>query len=236
MTRTASAQALRPAGPLLLLAALVLLAPAARAEAAAKAGPATAAVRKANDGLRVSLKKMVAAKGADWEKARGEARAAVASLLDFEALAEGTLGKRWKERSAAEKKRYVEAMRAAMEASYLSRMQGKVTVDEVKVEYLSETEKNGHPIVATRLIAGADSASIDYLMEKTGAKKQRAIDVITEGVSLAEIYREQIDLLWPKKGFEGVVTAFEKKAKRFEADLVARRAEGAGAAPVKAAK
>ncbi len=227
MTRAA-----RRSATLLAIAACFLLAPAI---SAAKVSPNTDAVRKANDALRVALKKMVAAKGADWDKAREQARVAVSSLLDFDALAEGTLGKRWGELKPPERKRYVDAMRSAMEASYLARMQSRseavkaaseaekqAKIDEVKVEYLGEERKDGHPLVRTKFTAGEDSAAIDYVLDK-GGKKPRAIDVITEGVSLAETYREQITQLWPKKGYEGVVTAFEKKAKRFEADLEAKR-------------
>jgi ABC-type transporter MlaC component len=211
-------------------ALLFLLATApegARAAAKAPSTP-TEAVQQANDALRVALKKLTAAKGAAWEKARDEARGAVASLLDFEALAEGTLGKHWAELKPPERTRYVAAMRAAMEASYLSRMQGKVSVEEVKVNYLGEEKKAGRPIVKTQFVAGKDVAAIDYVFASD--KKLHAVDVLTEGVSLAETYRESIAGLWPKKGFDGVVAAFDKKAKRFEAELEEKRKQAAPAA------
>ena len=208
------------------------------------AGPATAAVKKASDHLRDTIKKLAEAKDVDWQKARDEARRAVSSLLDFEALAEGTLGLKWAEVSKvkADKERYVKAMQSAMEASYLSRMQGKAeaatdkvketsaadkkkAVDEVKIAYLGETtSKDGKPVVHTTVTAGKDSVSIAYVMARVGkAKEWKAVDLITEDISLAETYREQITSLWPKKKFEGVVAAFEKKAKRFEAELEEKR-------------
>jgi ABC-type transporter MlaC component len=140
----------------------------------------------------------------------------------------------------SDKERYVKAMQSAMEASYLSRMQGsadkvkdvsekdkKKAVDDVKIEYLGETtSKDGKPVVHTKVTAGKDSVSIAYVMAKVGpekAKAWKAVDLITEEISLAETYREQITSLWPKKKFEGVVAAFEKKAKRFEAELEEKR-------------
>jgi ABC-type transporter MlaC component len=214
------------------LAAALLLALAAAPGAAEAAGKApatpTEAVHQANDALRAALKKLSAAQGPAWEKARDEARAAVASLLDFEALAEGTLGKHWSELKQPERTRYVASMRAAMEASYLSRMQGKLSVEEVKVNYLGEEKKAGRPIVKTQFVAGKDVAAIDYVFASD--KKLRAVDVLTEGVSLAETYRESIAGLWPKKGFDGVVAAFDKKAKRFEAELEEKRKQAAPAA------
>jgi ABC-type transporter MlaC component len=210
------------------LVACCLFASAAFPAGEARGGPATEAVRKSNDALRAALKKMSAAKGPGWSKARDEARSAVGSLIDFDALAESTLGKHWAELKAPERKRYVEGMRSAMEGSYLTRMEGKTSVDEVKVDYLGEEEKDGHPLVHTRFTAGQDAVAIDYVLDKSA--RRRAIDVITESVSLAESYREKINELWPKKGFEGVVSAFEKKARRFDADLQAKH-EGEGVAP-----
>ena len=204
------------------------------------AGPATAAVKKASDHLRDTIKKLAEAKDVDWHKAREEARKAVATLLDFESLAEGTLGLKWAEVSKvkADKERYVKAMQSAMEASYLSRMQGsadkvkdvtekdkKKAVDDVKIDYLGETtNKDGKPVVHTTVTAGKESVNVAYVMAKVGKEKVwKAVDLITEDISLAETYREQITSLWPKKKFEGVVAAFEKKAKRFEAELEEKR-------------
>jgi len=215
-------------------AALALVAFAAPAIYAAT-GAATAAVKSANDTIRVALKKMVAAKGTPgWAAARTEARAAVGSLLDFDSLAKSTLGAHWDEIKPAERTRYVEAIRSAMEASYLSRMQGKVAVDEVKVDYLGEEPAKGgagNTIVHTHFMYGTDTAKLDFVMASAGKGKPRAIDVITEDVSLAETYQEQISSLWPKKGIEGVTAAFEKKAKRLEADLEA--AQSSAAAPAR---
>lgn len=194
---------------------------------AASAGPATDAVKSGNDVLRGAIRRMVKAKGDAYEKARAEARTAVSGLLDFDALAAATLGKRWDGLKPAERARYVESMRGAMEASYLARMGGDVDVDAVKVEYLGEEAKTNGVVVKTKVAKGKDAVQIDYLVPAKAekGKKLRAIDLFTEEVSLAETYREQINALWPKKGFDGVVAAFDKKKKRFEQELQDRSKE-----------
>ncbi len=215
----------RAAGVIALLGLLMIAHPAMAA-----AGPSTAAIKSANDSIRVALKKMVAARGtAGWATARNEARDAVGTLLDFEALAKSTLGAHWDELKAPERTRYVSAIRSAMEANYLTRMQGKVSLDEVKVDYLGEEPKGSSTLVHTHFGYGSDGAKLDFVMAAEKNKKPRAIDVITEEVSLAETYQEQIAQLWPKKGIDGVTAAFEKKAKRLEADLEAAQAAGAAA-------
>lgn len=183
-------------------------------------GPATAAIKAANDSLRTAIKKMSNAKGPAYDKARDEAKAAVGSLIDFDAVAQATLGKRWDELKPPQHARYIAAVRGAMEASYLSKMRGKMAVDDVKVAYLGEEPKDAHTLVKTKFTYGEDVASLGFVVTKAEkGKKARAIDVITEDVSLVETYRDQIKSLWAKKGFEGVAAAFEKKKAMFEKEL-----------------
>ena len=187
--------------------------------AVAQAGSASAAVQKAQENVRTALDSWFKSEGPARAKAKEKARAAVASLIDFDALAKSTLGKKWDELKPAERKRYTEALRGAMEANYLAKMrQGKSTdVDKVKTEVLGEEQKEGKTLVHTKVHSGEDSAAIDYVMEK-GPKGWRAEDVVTEGVSLADNYREQVRKIMAKKNFDAVVTALEKKRKALEAE------------------
>lgn len=194
-------------------AVLLSLAPA-RARAAAPG--AAAAVEASNQKLRASLRTFYKSKGPAREKARAQARAAVGGLLDFNAFAKATLGKRWETISPAERARYTSAMKGAMEANYLAKMQsGNVDVAQVKSEVLGEEQQGEHTLVKTRIHSGSDTASVDYVMAR-GQGAPRAVDVITEGVSLVETYRDQINTLYPKKGLNGVIEAFERVRKRAE--------------------
>ena len=200
--------------------------------AAAQVTP-SAAVKEANDRVRADITAYLKASGKPREKARAKARAAVGELIDFETLSRATLGKKWDELKAADRKRYETALRSAMEANYLSKMEkGKPgDAEKVKTEILSEEKQGENTLVKTKVTSGDDSASIDYLMAKQ-AKGYRAVDVITESVSLAETYREQVGKLLAKKGLDGVIAALEKKRRALEAGS----AGSAGAAPAGEAK
>ena len=187
--------------------------------AVAQPGSAAAAVQKTQDGVRKSLNAWFKSAGPARAKARAQARNAVADLIDFDELSKSTLGKEWDKLKPADRRRYTDALKGAMEANYLAKMrQGNSSeVDKVKSEVLGEEQQGEKVIVHTRVQSGQDSAAIDYLMEKR-PKGWRAVDVITEGVSLADTYREQVAKLLPKKGFDGVVSALEKKRKALEAE------------------
>jgi ABC-type transporter MlaC component len=161
------------------------------------------------------LRKFYRSRGPHRERARREARQAVDALLDLGAFAKATLSKHWVSLTPAERARYTKAMKGAMEANYLAKMQsGSVDIDQVKIEIVGE-EKGDRTVVKTKVHSGADTVQVDYLMVDT-KKGPRAIDVITEGVSLVETYRDQINTLLPKKGLNGVIDAFDRVRKRAE--------------------
>jgi phospholipid transport system substrate-binding protein len=195
-----------------LLASIVLA-------AAVSSGTASASVEASQERVRSALDVWFKSEGPARARAREKARAAVGELIDFDALAKATLGKKWDEVSAKDRARFTSALRGAMEANYLARMrQGKTSdVAKVKSTVLAEEQKEGRTLVRTKVQSGEDSAAIDYLMDK-GPRGWRAVDVITEDVSLADTYREQVAKIMARKNFEAVITALEKKRKVLEAE------------------
>ncbi len=126
------------------------------------------------------------------------------------------MGKHWPQLTAEQRVRYTNALRGAMEANYLSKMQqGQVDMSKVRNEILGETKQGDKTLVKTRVVTGKDSAEVDYLLERT-KKGWKAVDVITEGVSLVDTYREQVNRIIPKKGVNGVIDALERAKKRLE--------------------
>jgi phospholipid transport system substrate-binding protein len=189
----------------------------------AASGSATAAVQASNDRVRAALQRYFDAQGAAREKARNDARASVGALLDFDALAKATMGKHWSELTAQQRKRYTDALRGAMEANYLSKMeQGEVDLSKVQNQILGESIEGDRTIVQTKVQAGKDTAAVDYALVR-GPKGWRAVDVITEGVSLVDTYKDQVNKLLPKKGVDGVISALERAKKRIEDEEAQRK-------------
>jgi phospholipid transport system substrate-binding protein len=198
--------------------------------AAVEAASASAAVQRTQEKVRSSLTAWFKSEGPARARAREQARKAVAELIDFDALAKSTLGKKWDGLTPKERARYTAALKGAMEANYLAKMRPAKSsdVDRIRTEVLGEEQQGAYTVVHTKVHSGEDSASIDYVMEK-GPKGWRAVDVITEGVSLAETYREQIAKLLQKKTLNDVIATLERKRKQLEADLD-KPAQSAGAA------
>jgi len=187
--------------------------------AAVPPGPASAAVQRTQDKVRSALSTWFKSEGQARTRAREQARKAVSELIDFDALARSTLGKKWDEIKPADRSRYTAALKGAMEANYLAKMrQGKSTdVDRIRSEVTGEDVQGGKTVVHTKVNSGEDTAAIDYVMEKR-PKGWRAVDVITEGVSLVETYREQVAKILAKKTLNDVIAALDRKRKALEAE------------------
>ena len=187
--------------------------------AAAQPGSPSAAVRSTQDKVRSSLDAWFNSQGPARARAREQARKAVGELIDFDALAKATLGKKWEEIKPADRSRYTAALKGAMEANYLAKMrQGKKTdIGRIRTEITGEEQQGTHTVVHTKIDSGGETAAIDYVMELR-PKGWRAVDVITEGVSLAETYREQVAKILAKKSLNEVIAALDRKRKTLEAD------------------
>jgi len=187
---------------------------------AVQAGSASAAVQSTQEKVRASLTAWFKSQGPARTRAKEQARKAVAELIDFDTLAKETLGKKWNELSPKDRARYTAALKGAMEANYLAKMrQGEsADVERLRIEVLGEEPQDGRVLVQTKVHSGEDTVAIDYVMEK-GPKGWRAVDVITEGVSLAETYREQVGKLLQKKTITDVMATLERKRKQLEAAL-----------------
>ena len=122
-------------------------------------------------------------------------------------------------RSDSDRSRYTAALKGAMEANYLAKMrQGKKTdIGRIRTEITGEEQQGTHTVVHTKIDSGGETAAIDYVMERR-PKGWRAVDVITEGVSLAETYREQVAKILAKKSLNDVIAALDRKRKTLEAD------------------
>src|SRR2546428_5631613 len=136
--------------------------------AAVQPGSASAAVQHTQEKVRSSLNAWFKAQGPARARAREQARKAVGELVDFDALARSTLGKKWEEIKPADRSRYTAALKGAMEANYLAKMrQGKGTdVERIRTEIIGEEQQGSHTVVDTKVHSGRDTAAGEYAMGK----------------------------------------------------------------------
>lgn len=194
---------------LVALAILLALPSLARAD---KAGPASAAVKTANETIDGLLKQKVAAGSDDEKKLAAKVTDSVRAFLDIDELGKRAMGDQWTKLKPDQQKTYLETLRGLIEANYVKGLRSNL---DYTVEYTGETaDKDGNITVTTKIKASRKNKpytiAVDYITVKDGAK-YRAFDVVTDGVGLVENYKMMFAKIVARDGFDGLIKRMKDK-------------------------
>jgi len=158
----------------------------------AYAGPATDEVKA----KQTALYDLLAKPGTEKKVA-----ATFDEVLDYDTIAQGSLGSEWANRSDAEKAQFSDLLKQLVRRSYERNIKKTLNYN---IEYTAEAPKGSQIVVSTKAVSKtdkrADPVEIDYtLAQKDG--KWRIQDIKTDGVSLVSSYRSQFTKIIKKDGF-----------------------------------
>ncbi len=168
----------------------------------AHAGPATDAVKSKQTSLYDLLSKPGTEK---------KVSATFDEVLDYDTLAQSSLGSEWANRSDAEKAQFSELLKQLVRKSYERNIKKTLGYN---IEYTTETSSGSQMVVATKAVSKtdkrADPVEIEYkLAEKNG--KWMIQDIKTDGVSLVSSYRSQFTKIIKKDGFPTLIQKMKDK-------------------------
>lgn len=168
----------------------------------AYAGPATDEVKAKQATIYAEV-----AKGGDSAKTTK----LLDEILDHDAIAQGSLGSEWANRSDAEKAQFSELLKQLVRRSYERNIKKTVNYN---IEYTAETPKGSQFVVSTKAVSKtdkrADPVEIDYTLAEKGGK-WRIQDIKTDGVSLVSSYRSQFTKIVKKDGFPTLIQKMKDK-------------------------
>ena len=174
--------------------------------ATAFAGPAEDVLKAKQSALITELKK--------GKTASAKVDEIFDSFIDYEALAQDSLGQYWDERSDAEKKEFTELLKKLVRDAYRKNLKKTLKYD---VEYKGEDQAKKGVLVKTvaksKTNAREEPLSIDYAMHEGGGK-WTVYDIVTEGSSLVGNYRSQFARTIKKQGFAELMKKMKKKAEK----------------------
>ncbi len=187
-------------------------APAAAEIAKAATGPATTAVKSANETIAGLLKQKPAAGSKEEKELATKVTTSVRNFLDIDQLGKRAMAANWEKLSAAQQTEFLGLLRALIEDNYIRGLRANLAYS---VEYTGEQpDKAGNKIVETKISASRKGRPITIavgyvLVEEKG--KFRAWDVKTDGVSLVDNYRTMFDKIIKKDGAAGLIAKMKKK-------------------------
>lgn len=169
-------------------------------------------LKKANQKIEKILDQKLG-KGADAEKKRDDKlKKVVDGFLDFDALAQKSLGKHWKERTDEEKAEFKKLFRELVQKNYLKQIHEKADYDVIyDDEEIEESSATVNTTVKAKNKKGeeAETSLVYKLKKKKG--KWLVVDIITDEVSLVQNYRSQFAKIIKKDSYAVLVEKIEKK-------------------------
>jgi phospholipid transport system substrate-binding protein len=132
-------------------------------------------------------------------------------VLDYQVLAEASLGQHWAGRTEDERKEFVKLLSTLVRNSYRKNL--KKTLGYV-VTYDGTEKGEAGEVVHTKATStrnnGEEPLSIDYVV-RSEADGQRIVDVVTEGSSMVNNYRSSFNRAMKKGGFAEVLKRMRNK-------------------------
>ncbi len=131
----------------------------------------------------------------------------VSERFDFEEMARRSLALHWRDRSVEERKEFVELFGHLLQKSYSGKLD---QYTDEKVEYLGQEVEGPRAEVRSKILSKGMEISIDYrLMEKSSS--WMVYDVVIEGVSLVNNYRNQFNRIVVSSGYKELVKRLREK-------------------------
>jgi phospholipid transport system substrate-binding protein len=125
-------------------------------------------------------------------------------IFDFGDTARRALARHWAQRSAAEREEFVAVFTDVFEHAYLSKVD---LLQGDRVAYLGDSVEGGVATVRTKLTTKQGSQlGVDYRMQQRGSSGRWMVyDVLIEGVSLVDNYRNQFNSVIQRSSYQELV-------------------------------
>ena len=125
-------------------------------------------------------------------------------IFDFADTARRALARHWAQRSAAEREEFVALFTDVFEHAYLSKVE---LLQGDRVAYLGDSIDAGVATVQTKLTTKQGSQlGVDYRMQQRGSSGRWMVyDVLIEGVSLVDNYRNQFNSVIQRSSYQELV-------------------------------
>lgn len=132
-------------------------------------------------------------------------------LLNFEQIAQDSLGREWEKRSASERTAFTERLQRLIEDNYRKNVQ---TTAKYKIEYGEQSEKKGRIRVPTTAKSKsnrrAPAVEVVYWLIPD-AEGFSVVDVETDGVGLVSTYKRQFRKILRSDGWEGLIKRMDER-------------------------
>ncbi len=169
-----------------------------------------AVVKSGTDRAIDILKSQSAKNGASLRDRKDEILTIVDEYFSFQAMARRALGRAWKDQSPDKQKEFVALFKQMLFNTYIGRVES-FTYSDQKVAYDEEKIEGKYALVKTRVIGFKDAdVEVNYRLELENGQ-WKVYDVVVEGISFINNYRQQFDSILANESFDKVLMQMREK-------------------------
>lgn len=179
------------------------------------AGQPTDAVRKSVDEVIHILEDPAWKKSEKKEDRRKLLEQTIAQRFNFTEMAKRSLATEWAKRTPDEQKEFAANFQTLLANTYIGRIEA---YSGEKVQYLKELNDGEYAEVYTHVDTGKSVIDINYRMNKI-SDDWRVYDVVVEGTSLVQNYREQFKRILNKNSFAELSKQLREKSTNIKAPV-----------------
>ncbi len=172
------------------------------------AGPPTDAVKKSVDEVIRILDDPAWKKPEKKQERRKLLEQTIAQRFNFAEMAKRSLGAEWAKRTPEEQKEFAANFQTLLSNTYIGRIEA---YSGEKVQYKKELNDGEYAEVYTHVDTGKSVIDISYRLQKN-SDDWRVYDVVVEGTSLVQNYREQFKRIIRKDSFAGLSKQLRDKS------------------------
>jgi phospholipid transport system substrate-binding protein len=142
---------------------------------------------------------------------RTEIEKIVLEYFDFQEMAMRSLGPSWRQQTPAKQQEFTQLFQDMIFNTYIDRVD-TYTCSNEKVLYEDESLDGNHAVVKTRVTGykGSKDIPIEYRL-RLKDNDWKTYDVVIEGVSLVNNYRQQFASILNREPFEGLLKRMRDK-------------------------
>ena len=178
------------------------------AAATAWAGPPTEAVRKTIDDVIRIVDDPAWKKPDRKEERRKLLEQLIGQRFNYPEMAKRSLGAEWGKRSPEEQQEFAANFQSLLVKTYIGRIEAYAGE---KVQYLKELNDGEYAEIYTHVDNGKSVIDINYRVQKN-SEDWRVYDVVVEGTSLVQNYREQFKRILGKESFAELSKQLREKS------------------------
>lgn len=132
--------------------------------------------------------------------------------FDFRSMSQSVLSTHWRRATLEERERFVEFFSQYIEETYRSRIEAYT---DQKIEYKEETVNGDRAVVNMSIVTSSSEIPVSFKLKDNGGD-WFAYDVVIEGVSLVNNYRNTFSAIAKNEGMDGLLSDIQRRIDHYK--------------------